>query len=103
MSLVFTPPVGARTARHVSPLACAAEGNQFLERLLGGARAMRKQPPPPPPPPPPPKSRYVPPEEWVDEVTDAAIAWEKRVQFDAARGGNRMKQSEILEKAIGLE
>eukprot|EP00967_Tisochrysis_lutea_P113390 scaffold179932_cov32-Tisochrysis_lutea.AAC.3 len=27
MSLVFNPPVGARTARHVSPLACAAEGN----------------------------------------------------------------------------
>ena len=51
----------------------------------------------------PPASRYVPPELWDDNTTAAELKWERRVQFDAQRGGNGVRQNEILQKAIGLE
>ncbi len=54
-------------------------------------------------PPSPPASRYVPPELWDDNTTAAELKWERRVQFDAQRGGNGVRQNEILQKAIGLE
>ena len=62
---------------------------------------MPAQPPPVPEEPPVPKSRYVPPELWDDNVTEAALAWERQVQFDAKRGGNALRQNEILRDEIG--
>jgi len=47
-----------------------------------------------------PKSRYVPPEEWVDTKTDEEIAWEKKVKRDAQREGNPLNQEEILRKTL---
>ena len=53
-----------------------------------------------------PKSRYVAPEDdpfWNSTARekDAATRYEERVQFDARREGNQLRQNEILQREIG--
>jgi len=87
--------------RCAQPVASAGdEMGDFLKRMAGGARGMRPFKPEPAPPPPPPKSRYVPPEEWEDNATEEEIKYERRVQFEAMKGGNGAKQNEILQREI---
>lgn len=58
-----------------------------------------------PEPEPEPASRYVPPEEdprWsaMDNATLAAVRWEQRVQWEAQRYGNGVRQNEILQREL---
>lgn len=99
-AFVIRPLCLSAPLRSAPPVAKQSPEPDFLARLFAGARAFRN-PFEPPPPPPPPKSRYVPPEEWIDTETDKQIAWEKRVRFEAMRGGNGIRQNEILGREIG--
>ena len=46
-------------------------------------------------------SLYVPPEAWTDTRTQAERMWEQKVQFQAQRGGNKVRQNEILADELG--
>eukprot|EP00962_Isochrysis_galbana_P053456 scaffold24896_cov110-Isochrysis_galbana.AAC.2 len=79
--LVVRPFISSGSQRCAGPVvACETEkqGNGFFAMLFGGERASRPAQAASPPPPPPQKSRYVPPEQWIDNKTDAALAWEVR-------------------------
>ena len=47
------------------------------------------------------RSLYVPPEEWDDTVTAEALKWEQKVQMEAQRGGNQLRQNDILRNELG--
>ena len=47
------------------------------------------------------KSLYVPPELWKDDRTAAELLWEQRVQHQAQRYGNQLRQNEILNDQLG--
>lgn len=52
-----------------------------------------------------PVSRYVPPEQdprWsaLDNTTLAAVRWDQRVQWEAQRNGNGVRQNEILQREL---
>lgn len=46
-------------------------------------------------------SLYTPPETWIDTKTDEAIRWQNKVQGDARRYGNQLKQNDILNDQLG--
>jgi len=47
------------------------------------------------------KSLYVPPELWKDDRTAAELLWEQRVQHQAQRYGNQLRQNDILNDQLG--
>lgn len=75
----------------------------WWEKVLFGTRGDPAKRPPPvvEEVPPEPVSRYVPPEEWVDNRTDAELRRDQQMQFDALREGNAMRQNGILGREIG--
>ena len=46
-------------------------------------------------------SLYVPPEQWRETQSAAALRWEQRVQLEAQRSGNQLRQNEILGNELG--
>ena len=46
-------------------------------------------------------SLYVPPEKWADTKSQAALQQEQWVQFQAQKGGNKLRQNEILGSELG--
>ena len=47
------------------------------------------------------QSLYVPPEEWVDTESAKKLQWEQKVQMQARREGNGMRQNDILRDELG--
>ena len=48
-------------------------------------------------------SLYLPPEKWTDTKTAAYMRWQARVQGDARRNGNQLRQNEILGRELGKQ
>ena len=69
--------------------------------MLYGRKGKPQPVAPPPPSPPKPISRYVPPEQWQENATAEEIRWEQRVQADAQRGGDRVRQNDIIGNELG--
>ena len=47
------------------------------------------------------ESLYVPPEQWSEDETAKEVAWERKVQWQAQREGNALKQNDILQDQLG--
>ena len=47
------------------------------------------------------RSLYVPPEKWVDRKSDKDSRWERKVQYEAQRDGNKQRQNDILGDELG--
>ena len=103
--LLSNPTCLATPARRCAACALRAGGPSFWERLMYGrsgkkadvdearvGKATEEAKP---------RSRYVPPEQWVDMETEAALAWERRVRHDAQAGGDQWRQNEVLGREIG--
>jgi len=76
------------------------DGFGWMERILHGRRGVRpasRSIAPPLQNAPAPVSRYKPPEEWSgNNRTCGESSWERLVQFDAQRDGNRFRQDQFL-------
>ena len=94
-------------ARHSTVLACERPQPKWLEMLLYGREgppSRRRPKPPPAEPTEEPVSRYVPPEEWAENnKLDKELQWYQRVQWEAQRNGNQVRQNEILQREIGRD
>ena len=74
--------------------------------LFGRAGRPRPREPPEEEVDPDPVSRYIPPElspSSQANSTQAAVRWERRVQWDAMREGSEARQNEILRKELGKQ
>ena len=119
-SVVLLNMIGAH-AFHVAPVGvalrgdphrgqvamCTDEAPTWMDRILygrQGRRSQAKQTDLQPQTPPEPAKRYIPPEEWVGNdgnQTRLELLWERRVQFEAQRYGNRYRQDGILKDELG--
>ena len=48
-------------------------------------------------------SLYVSPEQWVDTKTAKELQWQQLVQMQAQRGGNQLRQNDILSNELGKQ
>ena len=48
-------------------------------------------------------SLYLPPEQWREEQSQKEIEWEQRVQMQARRSGNALRQNDILRNELGKQ
>ena len=95
-------------ARHTHPRlkedSEAGELRTIWDLIMHGQKGKRKAPSvEPPPPPAPPQSNYVPPEQWSESNTEAELRWEAKVQREAQRNGNSVRQNEILRDELGKQ
>jgi hypothetical protein len=47
-------------------------------------------------------SLYVPPERWSETRSADELRWEQKVQAEARRGGNQLRQNELLQQELGM-
>ena len=101
--------------RATSPLLLSADNDDgeeadsalpsFWDKIRYGQKGKTSPPPssPPPPPPGPPPSRYIPPEEMEsnDEQIQRELRWEAKVQRESQKGGNQLRQNDILRDEVG--
>jgi Ca2+-binding EF-hand superfamily protein len=45
-------------------------------------------------------SLYLPPEQWSETRSQAELQWEQKVQFQALRSGNKLRQNDILQNEL---
>ena len=46
-------------------------------------------------------SLYIPPEQWTEDRTRQELNWERKVQMQAQREGNQLRQNDILGDELG--
>ena len=46
-------------------------------------------------------SLYLPPEQWSETRSQEELQWEQKVQFQALRSGNKLRQNDILQNELG--
>ena len=44
---------------------------------------------------------YVPPEQWDETASQEAVQWERKVQMEAQKNGNQLRQNDILNNELG--